>query len=218
VTTLATLADQLASGKTTSRALTEEALGRIEAPGGEGKATFVQVFREAALAAADASDKLRKAGVVPSPLAGIPVSVKDLTDVAGLTTHAGSTSRNGDPPAAQDAPVLARLRAAGAVVMGTTNMTEFALGGLGINPHYGDCKNPWDRATGRIPGGSSSGAAISVTDGMAYAALGTDTMGSVRIPAGLCGLTGFKPTAARVPRDGIFPLSTTLDSVGPRWA
>ena len=213
--TLASLAEKLASGKTTSRALTEEALARIEALGGEGKATFVQVFREAALASADASDKLRKAGVVPSPLAGIPVSVKDLTDVAGLTTHAGSKSREGDAPAAQDAPVLARLRAAGAVVMGTTNMTEFALGGLGINPHYGDPKNPWDRATGRIPGGSSSGAAVSVTDGMAYAALGTDTMGSVRIPAGLCGITGFKPTASRVPREGIFPLSTTLDSVGP---
>lgn len=214
-TTLASLAEKLAAGKTTSRALTEEALGRIEAPGGEGKAVFVRVFREAALAAADANDKLRKAGVVPSPLAGIPVSVKDLTDVARVTTQAGSASRKDDPPAARDATVLARLRAAGAVVMGTTNMTEFALGGLGINPHFGDCKNPWDRATGRIPGGSSSGAAVSVADGMAYAALGTDTMGSVRIPAGLCGITGFKPTAARVPRDGIFPLSTTLDSVGP---
>ncbi|NBS59233.1 MAG: amidase, partial [Betaproteobacteria bacterium] len=191
--TLARLAEKLASGKATSRALAEEALARIEAPGGEGKATFVRVFREAALAAADASDTLRKAGVVPSPLAGIPVSVKDLTDVAGLTTHAGSRSREGDPPAAKDAPVLARLRAAGAVVMGTTNMTEFALGGLGINPHFGDPKNPWDRQTGRIPGGSSSGAAVSVSDAMAYAALGTDTMGSVRIPAGLCGLAGFKP-------------------------
>ncbi|MCX7160316.1 MAG: amidase family protein, partial [Proteobacteria bacterium] len=106
--TLARLAEKLASGKATSRALAEEALARIEAPGGEGKATFVRVFREAALAAADASDTLRKAGVVPSPLAGIPVSVKDLTDVAGLTTHAGSRSREGDPPAAKDAPVLAR--------------------------------------------------------------------------------------------------------------
>ena len=212
--TLARLAEKLASGKATSRALAEEALARIEAPGGEGKATFVRVFREAALAAADASDTLRKAGVVPSPLAGIPVSVKDLTDVAGLTTHAGSRSREGDPPAAKDAPVLARLRAAGAVVMGTTNMTEFALGGLGINPHFGDPKNPWDRQTGRIPGGSSSGAAVSVSDAMAYAALGTDTMGSVRIPAGLCGLAGFKPTASRVPCEGIYPLSTTLDSVG----
>ena len=213
--TLAALAEKLASGKTTSRALTEEALRKIEAKDGEGPRTFVRVFREAALASADASDRLRNAGVVLSPLAGIPVSVKDLTDVAGVTTLAGSATRKQEAPAKQDATVLARLRAAGAVVLGTTNMTEFAMGGLGINPHFGDCKNPWDRATGRIPGGSSSGAAVSVTDGMAYAGLGTDTMGSVRIPAGLCGITGFKPTAARVPRDGIFPLSTTLDSVGP---
>ncbi len=213
--TLASLATALAAGKTTSRALTEEALGRIEDRNGEGSRTFVRVFREAALAAAEASDTLRKAGMVPSPLAGIPVSVKDLTDVAGYVTQAGSASSKDDPPAAGDATVLARLRSAGAVVMGTTNMTEFAFGGLGINPHFGDCRNPWDRKTGRIPGGSSSGAAISVTDEMAYAALGTDTMGSIRMPAGLCGLVGFKPTAVRVPREGIYPLSTTLDSVGP---
>lgn len=213
--TLASLAEALAAGKTTSRALTEAALGRIEDRNGEGPRTFVRVFREAALAAADASDNIRKTGVIAGPLAGIPVSVKDLTDVAGLVTQAGSASRKGEPPAARDAPVLARLRAAGAVLVGTTNMTEFALGGLGMNPHFGNCRNPWDRATGRIPGGSSSGAAVSITDGMAYAALGTDTMGSVRIPAGLCGIAGFKPTAERVPREGIFPLSTTLDSVGP---
>lgn len=213
--TLAALADRLAGGTTSSRRLTEEALANIEAKDGEGPSTFVRVFRESALAAAEASDRLRAAGVVASPLSGIPVSVKDLTDVAGFTTLAGSGSRRDDAPAARDATVLARLRAAGAVVMGTTNMTEFALGGLGINPHFGDCRNPWDRATGRIPGGSSSGAAVSVTDAMAFAALGTDTMGSVRIPAGLCGITGFKPTAARVPREGIFALSSTLDSVGP---
>ena len=214
-TTLASLADKLAAGKTTSRALTEEALGRIETPGGEGKAAFVRVFRESALAAAEASDKLRAVGMVPSPMAGIPVSVKDLCDVAGFTTLAGSATRKNDPAATCDAAPVARLRAAGAVIVGTTNMTEFAMGGLGINPHFGDCRNPWDRATGRVPGGSSSGAAVSVTDGMAYMGLGTDTMGSVRIPAGLCGITGFKPTAARVSREGVFPLSTTLDSVGP---
>jgi len=213
--TLAQHARDLASGSTTSRALTEEALARISAPGGEGARTFIRVFREAALAAADASDRLRAAGVVASPLAGIPVSVKDLCDIAGVTTLAGSATRTAELPAAHDATVVARLRAAGAVIVGTTNMVEFALGGLGLNPHYGDCRNPWDRATGRIPGGSSSGAAVSVTDDMAAAALGTDTMGSVRIPAGLCGLAGFKPTAERVPRDGIFPLSPTLDSVGP---
>ena len=180
----------------------------------------MRVFREAALAAADASDRLRAAGVVPSPLAGIPVSVKDLFDVAGYTTLAGSATRQDDPAAARDAAAVARLRAAGAVIVGTTNMVEFALGGTGLNPHFGDPRNPWDRATGRIPGGSSSGAAVSVADGMAYAALGSDTMGSVRIPAGFCGLVGFKPTAQRVPVDGVFPsaLRWTRSARSPiRW-
>ena len=212
---LKSIAAELEAGTTTSRALTEAALARIEDPDGEGSRTFIRVFREGALAAADASDSLRAGGVVPSPLAGIPVSIKDLCDVAGLTTHAGSVVQRNAPPAARDATVVARLRAAGAVIMGTTNMTEFAVGGLGINPHYGNCRNPYDRETGRIPGGSSSGAAISVTDGMAGAGLGTDTAGSVRIPAAFCGLAGYKPTIGRVPTDGVFPLSTTLDSVGP---
>ena len=213
--TIAELSRALASGATSSRALAEEALARIASPEGEGARTFVRVFGDAALASAEASDRLRSAGVVPSPLAGIPIAVKDLCDIAGVTTLAGSATRKDDPPAAQDATVVARLRAAGAVIVGTTNMTEFAMGGLGLNPHFGDCRNPWDRAIGRIPGGSSSGSAVAVADGMAAAGLGTDTMGSVRIPAGLCGLAGFKPTAARVPRDGIFPLAITLDSVGP---
>lgn len=215
MTPLSELAGDLASGRTTSRALTEDALARIADPAGEGPRTFVRVFAEAARAAADASDALRASGVVPSPLAGIPISIKDLTDVAGFPTLAGSVVRAEEPPATRDATVLRRLRAAGAVVVGTTNMTEFAFGGLGLNPHYGNCRNPWDRETGRVPGGSSSGAAVSVTDGMAAAALGTDTAGSIRMPAALCGITGFKPTAARVPVDGLFPLSTTLDSAGP---
>ena len=109
---------------------------------------------------------------------------------------------------------MARLRAAGFVIVGRTNMTEFAYSGLGLNPHYGTPRNPWDRATGRIPGGSSSGAAVSVTDGMAYAALGTDTGGSCRIPAAYCGITGWKPTASRVPQQGVLPLSFSLNSVG----
>ncbi len=212
---IADIANDLETGKTTSRALTEEALARIEDPSGEGPRAFIRVFAEGAMAAAEASDNLRAAGVVPSPLAGIPVSIKDLCDIAGLTTQAGSPTMRNAPPAERDAPVVARLRAAGAVIMGTTNMTEFAVGGLGLNPHFGDCRNPFDRETGRVPGGSSSGAAISVTDGMAAAGLGTDTAGSVRIPAAFCGLAGFKPTIGRIPTDGVFPLSTTLDSVGP---
>lgn len=215
MTPLYDIAVKLQAGQVTSRSLVEEALARIADPSGEGPRTFVRVFAEAARASADASDRLRSSGIVPSPLAGVPISIKDLTDVAGVTTLAGSVVRENEPPATRDATVLARLRAAGAVVVGTTNMTEFAFGGLGLNPHYGNCRNPWDRETGRIPGGSSSGAAISVTDGMCAAALGSDTAGSVRMPAGLCGLAGFKPTAARVPVDGLFPLSTTLDSAGP---
>lgn len=216
--TIATLRAQLDRGETTSRALCEAALARIEDAGGEGRATFTEVYADAALAAADAADGLRRNGYVASPLAGLPVSIKDLFDVAGRTTRAGSIVLAGAAPATADAPAVARLRAAGAVIVGKTNMTEFAYSGLGINPHYGTPRNPYDRAGGRIPGGSSSGAAISVTDAMAAVAIGTDTGGSVRIPAALCGLTGFKPTARRVPTAGAYPLSFTLDSIGPLGA
>ncbi|WP_282609985.1 amidase [Pelagibius sp. Alg239-R121] len=209
------LAQALAKGKTTSRALTESALERAEDAAGEGRRVFIQLYREQALAAADASDAFRAQGAVPSVLAGIPISIKDLFDVAGEVTKAGSRVLADADPAARDAPVIRRLRAAGAILMGRTNMTEFAYSGLGLNPHYDTPRNPYDRETGRIPGGSSSGAAVSVTDGMAVAAIGTDTGGSVRIPAAFCGLTGFKPTPERVPRDGALPLSTTLDSIGP---
>jgi aspartyl-tRNA(Asn)/glutamyl-tRNA(Gln) amidotransferase subunit A len=140
--------------------------------------------------------------------------VKDLFDLEGEPTTAGSTLLRDAAPAKADAPAIARLRAAGAIVIGRTNMTEFAYSGLGLNPHYGTPANPWDRETRRIPGGSSSGAAISVTDGMAAAGIGSDTGGSVRIPASLCGLAGFKPTARRVPTEGAYPLSFTLDSIG----
>ena len=209
------IADDLEGGRTTSEALTDQALARIADPAGEGRRTFLKVHEDAARAAARASDRLRRAGLVPSPLAGIPVSVKDLFDIAGDVTTAGSRALADARPAAADAPAIARLRAAGAVIIGRTNMTEFAYSGLGLNAHFDTPRNPWDRATGRIPGGSSSGAAVSVTDGMAAFAIGTDTGGSVRIPAALCGLTGCKPTARRIPRDKVFPLSRTLDSVGP---
>jgi aspartyl-tRNA(Asn)/glutamyl-tRNA(Gln) amidotransferase subunit A len=215
VNTLAQLHADLAAGTTTSRGLTERCLDRIARPDGEGRRVFVRVFAEAARAAADAQDRLRAEGRTPSPVAGIPFAVKDLCDVVGYTTLAGSVALSGDPPADRDAPAVAQLLDAGMVLVGTTNMNEFALGTTGTNAHFGTPRNPWDRATGRIPGGSSSGCAVAVTDGMAAAALGTDTAGSVRIPSALCGLTGFKPTARRVPRGGVFPLSHSLDSVGP---
>jgi aspartyl-tRNA(Asn)/glutamyl-tRNA(Gln) amidotransferase subunit A len=207
------LAADLAAGRTSSRDLVEEALARIADPAGEGARTFVKVYTDSARAAADAQDRLRRAGYVASPLAGLPVSIKDLFDVAGEQSLAGSKALDDQPPASRDCPVVARLRAGGAVLIGRTNMTEFAFSGVGINPHYGTPGNPHDRAL--IPGGSSSGAAVSVGDGQAVVAIGTDTGGSVRLPAALCGLAGFKPTQYRISRDGVVPLSTTLDSIGP---
>jgi aspartyl-tRNA(Asn)/glutamyl-tRNA(Gln) amidotransferase subunit A len=211
--TIPHLAAELAAGRTTSLELTEAALARIADPAGEGGRAFTLVDRDGALAAARASDMLRAAGQVPSPLAGIPISIKDLLDVAGQVTTAGSTVLRDAPAAARDATVVARLRAAGAIIVGRTNMTEFAYSGLGINPHYGTPGNPADRE--RIPGGSSSGAGVGVADGMAVAAVGSDTGGSIRIPAAFCGLAGFKPSQARIPRDGALPLSTSLDVIGP---
>src|SRR5439155_2520495 len=201
---IAALAQELAEGKTTSRKLVEAALARIADAGGEGGRAFTKVHAQGALLAADVSDRLRKDGAVPSPLAGLPVSIKDLFDIAGDVTTAGSKILRDRPTAAADAPAVARLRAAGAVVIGRSNMTEFAFSGIGINPHYGTPANPYDRKAKRIPGGSSSGAAVSVSDGMALGALGTDTGGSCRIPAALCGVVGFKPTAKRVPTAGAF--------------
>jgi aspartyl-tRNA(Asn)/glutamyl-tRNA(Gln) amidotransferase subunit A len=207
------LARALATGERTAAALADEALARAADPQGEGARVFVALDPERTRAEAQASDLLRRHGIVPSPLAGIPISVKDLFDVIGQPTRAGSRALAG-APAERDAPPIARLRAAGAVFTGRTNMTEFAYSGVGLNPHHGTPANPWDRATGRIPGGSSSGAAVSVTDGMAAAGIGTDTGGSCRIPAALCGIVGFKPTASRIPLEGCVPLSPSLDSVG----
>ena len=215
---LAQLAADLAAGRTTSRALVDIALERIADPAGQGSTVFLAVDAKRARASAQAYDRLRAAGTVPSPLAGIPVSVKDLFDVQGQVTRAGSRVLADVPPAVADAPAVARLRRAGAVLIGRTNMTEFAYSGLGLNPHYGTPLSPYRRGEpgeARVAGGSSSGAAASVADGMAAAALGSDTGGSLRIPAAMCGLTGFKPTASRIPRQGAVPLSTTLDSFGP---
>lgn len=213
--TLETLAADLAAGRTNARALVEECLAKISDKDGEGARTFIHVDAEGALAAADAMDSLRKVNAAPSAYAGIPISIKDLFDIKGQVTRAGSVALRDAPPATADAPVVARLRRAGFVLIGRSNMVEFAYSGLGLNPHYGTPKSPWRRDVGHVPGGSSSGAAVSVADGMAHGALGTDTGGSCRIPAAYCGIVGFKPTARRIPLDGGVPLSFTLDSYGP---
>ncbi|KQT07640.1 amidase [Ramlibacter sp. Leaf400] len=193
---------------------------------GLGRTDAAEEFRRAlAIAQSPACDKAflrtlpheaRVAGSAAAaglPLAGLPVSVKDLFDVQGQVTAAGSVVLADAPPAAADSAAVARLRAAGASLVGRTNMTEFAFSGVGVNPHHGTPVNPADAATPRIPGGSSSGAAVSVATGAAFIGLGSDTGGSIRIPAALCGIVGFKNTARLAPLDGALPLSTTLDTV-----
>jgi len=192
----------------------EQALARIADPKGEGARACLTVYAEAARAAADASDVRAGRGGSLGPLDGAIISIKDLFDVAGEPTRAGSKILAEEAaPAKTDAVIVQRLRQAGAVIVAKTNMTEFAFSGIGANPHFGTPGNPRDRR--RVPGGSSAGAPVAVADGMCEIAIGTDTGGSVRIPAALCGLVGFKPSRQRVPTDGAFPLSKTLDSIGP---
>ncbi len=188
-----------------------------------GRASAAEFLAQAAEAAASPAARhafLRtsapQAAASPAPdapLAGLPVSIKDLFDQAGEVTTAGSVALEGAPAATTDAPAVARLKAAGGVIGGRTNMTEFAFSGVGVNPHHGTPANPADAKVPRIPGGSSSGAAVSVATGAAFIGLGSDTGGSIRIPAALCGIVGFKNTARLVPTAGAFPLSSTLDTV-----
>ncbi len=213
--TLLDLAQKLDRKKITSQQLVQHCLENINAPDGEGKNTFTSVFAERARAEAVAADVARREGRHTSPFTGIPLSIKDLFDVAGMVTTAGSHVLDKELPATDDATIVQRLRNAGFIIIGRTNMTEFAYSGLGINAHYGTPASPFDRQTRRIPGGSSSGGAVSVSDAMAAATIGTDTGGSTRIPAAMCGIVGFKPTAARVPQHGCIPLSPSLDSIGP---
>ena len=191
----------------------EACLERISDPRGEGARTCLTVYATEARAAADAADARARSGQTLGPLDGKVLAIKDLFDVAGEITRAGSTALRDAPPAKADAPVVRRLRAAGAVIVARTNMSEFAFTAFGINPHYGTPGNPADRA--RVPGGSSSGSAVAAADGMCDIGIGSDTGGSCRIPAALCGVVGYKPSKFRVPTDGAFPLSYTLDSIGP---
>lgn len=197
----------------TCRDRLEACLARIADPNGEGRRAMLRVYADQARAAADAADLRARLGMALGPLDGCIVSIKDLFDMPGEVTMAGSKLLRDAAPAQAAAPAIARLRAAGAVIVGRTNMTEFAFSGVGINPHYGTPGNPADRS--RIPGGSSSGGAVSVADGMAEIAIGSDTGGSTRIPAALCGIVGLKPSQYRVPTAGAFPLSYALDSIGP---
>ncbi|WP_458760210.1 amidase [Afipia sp. TerB] len=198
----------------TSRERVEDALSRINDPAGEGSRSCLTVYADAARKAADESDARAKAGKSLGPMDGVVVTIKDLFDVKGEATRAGSkVLPRRLRPAESDADIVARLRAAGAVIVAKTNMTEFAYSGIGANPHFGTPGNPADRK--RVPGGSSSGAAVAVADGIGEIAIGTDTGGSTRIPAALCGVVGFKPTVKRVSRRGAYPLSYTLDSIGP---
>jgi aspartyl-tRNA(Asn)/glutamyl-tRNA(Gln) amidotransferase subunit A len=187
-------------------------LARLAARAGEER-VFTKLYAEVARAAADASDARKRADVTLGPLDGTIVSVKDLFDVAGEPTTAGSLMRKTAMPASRDAATVSRLRQAGAVIIGKTNMTEFAFTAIGDNMHYGTPGNAVDAS--RIPGGSSSGAGVSVGEATSEISIGSDTGGSVRIPASLNGVVGFKPTARRVPLTGAFPLSATLDSIGP---
>lgn len=187
------------------------ALGRIRSP--EAKNVFTVVFEDSAQWEAEAADRRAAAGALRGPLDGRIVSVKALFDVAGTVTSSGSAVLRRVPPVVEDAEVVKRLRAAGAIVIGKTQMTEFAFSALGTNPHDGMPANPRDRT--RVPGGSSSGAVVSVIGGMADIAIGSDTGGSLRIPAALSGAVGFKPTSGFVPTAGAFSLSSSLDTIGP---
>jgi aspartyl-tRNA(Asn)/glutamyl-tRNA(Gln) amidotransferase subunit A len=215
---------QMAQGRTT--ASREMELSLQLAQSSTNQHTFLRLDADEARAAAAAFESMQAGAALGSTphtasfdkphqvLAGLAVSVKDLFDVTGQVTSAGSRVLAQAAPATADCPAVARLKAAGAALLGRTNMVEFAFSGVGTNPHYGTPVNPCDAQVARIPGGSSSGAAVSVATGAAFIGLGSDTGGSLRIPAALCGVVGFKPTARTVPAAGTVPLSTTLDTVG----
>ncbi|MGH9161751.1 MAG: amidase, partial [Vicinamibacteraceae bacterium] len=210
--TVARAAEQFADRSLRALDLLEACLARLHASSGKLNA-FITVTEEEARQAATAADAARDAGWSHGPLHGIPIALKDLIDQRGVRTTAGSRVRDDAPPAAQDAVVTARLRAAGAVLVGKTNLHEFAFGSTNQDSAFGPVHHPIDHE--RLSGGSSGGSAVAVATGMALAALGTDTGGSVRIPAAACGLVGLKPAYGEVPVDGVLPLSVSLDHVGP---
>jgi len=213
--TLEQMSQRLESGQTSARYLVEKSLAAIADNAEDGGPVFLSVDAEQAQASADYMDALRAAGRAPSRFAGIPFSVKDLFDINGQVTTAGSVVRMDEEAARCDAVAIERLKLAGFVAIGRTNMTEFAYSGVGLNPHYGTPKSIYDRQIGRIPGGSSAGAAVSVADGTCGLAIGTDTGGSCRVPAAFNGIVGYKSSHGRVPLDGVYPLASSFDTVGP---
>ncbi len=209
----AELGEALRGGRLDACDLVEQVLSAIE--GYHDQAIFIEVTAARARKEAGAARSRLRAGKPLSPLDGVPMAWKDLFDVEGRVTTAGSIVLKGDAPAARDAAVLAAAVAAGLVTVGLVNMTEFAYSGIGLNPHYGTPRNPRDRAVARSPGGSSSGSGVAVAAGLVPLAIGTDTGGSVRIPASFNGVVGYKSSTGRYPMDGAFPLSRSLDSLGP---
>ena len=188
-------------------------LGRIERD--RDNPSFILVTRERALQEAQASRTRHREGRAAGPLDGVPIAWKDLVDMAGERTTAGSALYADSPPKESDAPIVANLSAAGMVALGKTNLSEFAFSALGLNPHFGTPRNPRDPVTPRVAGGSSSGAAVVVAGGLSPCAIGSDTGGSIRAPASFCGIVGFKTSEGRIDKNGVFPLSRTLDTIGP---
>jgi aspartyl-tRNA(Asn)/glutamyl-tRNA(Gln) amidotransferase subunit A len=211
---LSELASLLAAGAVTSEAIVAACLAQADAHDAKLHA-FVEVWHDDALAASRAADFERKAGFVRGPLHGLPIALKDLVDVTGRVTTAGSKSWRARSPATGTATAVQRLLEAGMILLGKTHMVEFAFGSWGRNQPMGAPWNPWDMDVHRVAGGSSSGSGVAVAAGMAPVALGSDTGGSIRIPAALCGLTGLKPTHGLVSLHGVIPLASSLDSLGP---
>jgi len=205
------LLNRLQAGELTYEVLIDQCLDG--AKDANAAHVFTKTYPDSARAVARQADSLMKAGVSLPRLAGLPITIKDLYDVSGEVTTSGSIVRRDKKPAKADAQIVDRIRRAGMAIVGKTNMSEFAFSGVGINPHYGTPQNPCDPINHRIPGGSSSGAAVSVALGLSVAAIGSDTGGSIRIPAALNGLVGFKSTMSRVPTHGAIELARSLDTV-----
>lgn len=210
---LVSLSKMLAAGEVTSRQLVEECLENAGDP--STRIAFTALHETRARTDSDKIDAMRRGGAAVPPFAGIPISVKDLFDEAGEVTTAGSRILAEAAPATRDASAIARLKAAGFIVVGRTNLSEFTYNALGLNRDYGDPLSPFERDGERVAGGSSSGCAVSVAEGAACVSLASDTGASIRIPAAFCGLVGFASTPHRLPKDGVFPLSPSLDTIGP---